>query len=160
MSDINPNNKKFYIAIACGILALFLLLVVPCIVAMLVARYREKRQERRDALARELEEGQGDGITLPVEDPILGYRVDEIGEASEATLLHHADGYVEVRKPEPTKGKGIASPQARPIGRFQEDLPEVSEQLQSKQDDDAAAEPQGSSQESVDSQKKTVDKRD
>ncbi|PNP53538.1 hypothetical protein THARTR1_06232 [Trichoderma harzianum] len=82
MSDINPNNKKFYIAIACGILALFLLLVVPCIVAMLVARYREKRQERRDALARELEEGQGDGITLPIEDPILGYRVDEIGEAS------------------------------------------------------------------------------
>lgn len=82
MSDINPKNKKFYIAIACGILALFLLLVVPCIVAMLVVRYREKRQERRDALARE-EEGQGDDAALPVpEDPILGYPVDEIGEAS------------------------------------------------------------------------------
>ncbi|KAK4075318.1 uncharacterized protein Triagg1_4439 [Trichoderma aggressivum f. europaeum] len=114
MSEINPNNKKFYIAIAFGIFALFLLLVVPCIVAMLVARYREKRQERRDALARELEEGQGDDAALPVpEDPILGYRVDE------------------------------------------EDLPEASEQLQSKQDD-AVAEAQGS-QESVDSKKKRFD---
>ncbi|KAL7914971.1 hypothetical protein GGI35DRAFT_474673 [Trichoderma velutinum] len=154
MSDINPNNKKFYIAIACGILALFLLLFVPCIVAMAVARCREKRQERRDALARELEEGQGDDTALPVpEDPILGYRVDEI----EATLLHHADGHVEVRKPEPTKGKGIASPQARPVGRFQEDLPEATEQLQNKQD---AAEESQDSQESVDSQKKDLDKRD
>ncbi|KAL7954799.1 hypothetical protein V8C34DRAFT_316982 [Trichoderma compactum] len=161
MSDINPTNKKFYIAIACGILALFLLLVVPCIVAMLVARYREKRQERRDALARELEEGRGDDTALPVpEDPILGYRQgtepDNAPLYQEATLLHHADGHVEVRKPEPTKGKGIASPQARPIGRFQEDLPEASEQLQSKQDD-AIAEPQDS-QESVDSQKKNLDK--
>lgn len=83
MSDINPNTKKFYIAIACSILGLFLLLIVPCVVAMCVVRYREKRQERRDALARELEEGQGDDAAAPVpEHPILGYRVDEIGEAS------------------------------------------------------------------------------
>ncbi|KKO96501.1 hypothetical protein THAR02_11398 [Trichoderma harzianum] len=146
MSDINPNTKKFYIAIACSILGLFLLLIVPCVVAMCVARYREKRQERRDALARELEEGQGDDAAAPVhEDPIL-----------EATLLHHADGHVEVRKPEPSEGKGIASPQARPVGRFQEDLPEASEQqLQTKQDD-AVAESQGS-QKSVDSKKKRFD---
>ncbi|KAL6807434.1 hypothetical protein GGI42DRAFT_366961 [Trichoderma sp. SZMC 28013] len=151
MSDINPKNKKFYIAIACGILALFLLLVVPCIVAMLVVRYREKRQERRDALARE-EEGQGDDAALPKQ----GTEPDNAPLYQEATLLHHADGHVEVRKPESTKGKGIASPQARPIGRFQEDLPEASEQLQSKQDD-AVAESQDS-QESADSQKKDLDK--
>ncbi|KAL7934130.1 hypothetical protein V8C35DRAFT_280438 [Trichoderma chlorosporum] len=121
MSDANPNNKKFYLAIAFSILSLFLLLIVPCIVAMAIARCREKRQERRDALARELEEGQGDDTVLPIpEDHVPVY--------------HHADGHVEVRKPEPTKGKGIASPQARPVGRFQEDLPEASEQLQDKQD--------------------------
>ncbi|KAM6486856.1 hypothetical protein HDV62DRAFT_402094 [Trichoderma sp. SZMC 28011] len=156
MSDINPNTKKFYIAIACSIIGLFLLLIVPCVVAMCVVRYREKRQERRDALARELEEGQSDDNAAPVpEHPILGYRVDEIGEASEATLHHHADGHVEVRKPEPTKGKGIASPQARPIGRFQEDLPEASEQqLQTKQDD--VAESQGS-QDTIVPKKKRFD---
>ncbi|KAL6830947.1 hypothetical protein J3E69DRAFT_363873 [Trichoderma sp. SZMC 28015] len=146
MGDLNPNTKKFYIAIACSILGLFLLLIVPCIVAMCFARYREKRQERRDALARELEEGQSDDTAAPVpEHPIL-----------EATLLHHADGHVEVRKPEPTKGKGIASPQARPIGRFQEDLPEASEQqLQTKQDD-AVAESQGS-QDTIVPKKKRLD---
>ncbi|KAJ4864015.1 hypothetical protein T069G_00545 [Trichoderma breve] len=152
MSDINPNTKKFYIAIACSILGLFLLLIVPCVVAMCVVRYREKRQERRDALARELEEGQGDDNAAPKQ----GTGPDNAPLYQEATLLHHADGHVEVRKPEPTKGKGIASPQARPVGRFQEDLPEASEQqLQTKQDD-AVAESQGS-QKSVDSKKKRLD---
>ncbi|KAF3077331.1 hypothetical protein CFAM422_000349 [Trichoderma lentiforme] len=162
MGDLNPNTKKFYIAIACSILGLFLLLIVPCIVAMGVARYREKRQERRDALARELEEGQSDDTAAPVtEHPILGYRKQGTGPDNaplyqEATLLHHADGHVEVRKPEPTKGKGIASPQARPVGRFQEDLPEASEQqLQSKQDD-AVAESQGS-QDTIVPKKKRLD---
>ncbi|KAL7945391.1 hypothetical protein V8C42DRAFT_345000 [Trichoderma barbatum] len=141
----SPSNRTFYLAIAFGIFGLFLLGIVPCIIAVFVARCREKRQERRDALARELEEGQGDDTSLPIpEDHVPVYRVDEIGEASgwqpdndpgssplyqEATLLQHADGHVEVRKPEPTKGKGVASPQARPVGRFQEDLPEAPEQL-------------------------------
>ncbi|KAL6834950.1 hypothetical protein V8C40DRAFT_261623 [Trichoderma camerunense] len=152
MGDLNPNTKKFYIAIACSILGLFLLLIVPCIVAMGVARYREKRQERRDALARELEEGQSDDTAAPKQ----GTGPDNAPLYQEATLLHHADGHVEVRKPEPTKGKGIASPQARPIGRFQEDLPEASEQqLQSKQDD-AVAESQGS-QDTIVPKKKRLD---
>ncbi|OPB37209.1 hypothetical protein A0O28_0041210 [Trichoderma guizhouense] len=152
MSDINPNTKKIYIAIACSILGLFLLLIVPCVVAMCVVRYREKRQERRDALARELEEGQGDDAAAPKQ----GTDPDNTPLYQEATLHHHADGHIEVRKPEPTKGKGIASPQARPVGRFQKDLPEASEQqLQTKQDD-AVAESQGS-QDTIVPKKKRFD---
>ncbi|UKZ72719.1 hypothetical protein TrVFT333_000353 [Trichoderma virens FT-333] len=132
MSDANPNNKRFYLAIGFGILALFLLLIVPCIIAMAVARCREKRQEARDARARELEEAQGDETAFPIPEG----HIPVAPLYQEATLVHHDDGHIEVRKPESTKGKGVASPHARPVGRFQEDLPEVSEQLSDKQEGD------------------------
>ncbi|KAL7795306.1 hypothetical protein V8C37DRAFT_400799 [Trichoderma ceciliae] len=81
-----PNNKTFYMAISLGIIGLFLLLFVPCLIAMCIARCREKRQERRDALARQLEEGEGGEIfygPFPedhVEPP--AYHVEELGESS------------------------------------------------------------------------------
>ncbi|TFB04161.1 hypothetical protein CCMA1212_004090 [Trichoderma ghanense] len=141
------NNRGFYLAIAFGIIGLFLMMVVPCAIAMGVARCRERTQERRDALRRELEEGnQGDEATCgdaPAgRSPIFG--VDEVGEASgwrhgdndlettshtmyqDATILQHADGLVEVRKPEPAYGIGTCRVHG---GRFQEHLPEAFERF-------------------------------
>ncbi|KAL7811710.1 hypothetical protein V8C44DRAFT_358147 [Trichoderma aethiopicum] len=145
----NPNNRGFYIAIAFGIVGLFLMMVVPCAIAMCIARFREKRQERRDALRRELEGGQADeaicGDAPAGRYPIFG--VDEVGEGSgwrhgdneletttaaatttnlfqDTTILQHPDGLVEVRKPEPAYGMGACRVHG---GRFQEHLPEAFE---------------------------------
>ncbi|KAH0497904.1 hypothetical protein TgHK011_005186 [Trichoderma gracile] len=136
------NNRGFYLAIAFGIIGLFLMMVVPCAIAMGVARCREKRQEHRDALRRELERGQTDEVASDDAPagrlPIFG--VDEVGEASgwrhgdndletattnlfqDTTILQHPDGLVEVRKPEPAYGMGTCRVHG---GRFQEHLPEA-----------------------------------
>lgn len=84
------NNKKFYMIMAMVMTGLFLMLFVPCGVAMCIVRWREKRQERRDALARQLEEGGEDDILgrpyTPVDDIVVSgysvYHVEELGEAS------------------------------------------------------------------------------
>ncbi|OTA00760.1 hypothetical protein A9Z42_0010140 [Trichoderma parareesei] len=139
-----PNNRGFYLAIAFGIVGLFLMMVVPCAIAMGVARCREKRQERRDALRRELEGGQADEATNGDDAPagrIPIFGVDEVGEASgwrhddndletatttnlfqDTTILQHPDGLVEIRKPEPVYGMGTCRVHG---GRFQEHLPEA-----------------------------------
>ncbi|PTB69433.1 hypothetical protein BBK36DRAFT_1097 [Trichoderma citrinoviride] len=139
------NNRGFYLAIAFGIMGLFLMMVIPCAIAMGIARCREKRQERRDALRRELEEGQGDEATCidAADGRFPVFCVDEVGESSgwrrdendletttnlyqDTTILQHADGLVEVRKPEPAYGPGTCRFHG---GRFQEHLPEAFEQF-------------------------------
>ncbi|KAL6879137.1 hypothetical protein J3F83DRAFT_768382 [Trichoderma novae-zelandiae] len=146
-SDEKPthNNRGFYLAIAFGIMGLFLMMVVPCAIAMGIARCREKRQERRDAIRRELEEGQSDDAACgeALVDNFPPFRVDEVGEASgwrhddnelettatlyqDATIVHHPDGLVEIRKPEPVYGAGACRLHG---GRFQEHLPEAFEQF-------------------------------
>jgi hypothetical protein len=78
------QNKTFYAAIAGCLVGLFAMLVVPCFIAMCVARCREKRQRHRDALAGE---GSNDDSTdylvygpFPYGSAI--YHVDEVGESS------------------------------------------------------------------------------
>ncbi|KAL6902426.1 hypothetical protein GGI43DRAFT_433399 [Trichoderma evansii] len=81
------NNNAFYAAIAGCLVGLFLMLFVPCLIAMFVARCREKRQERRDALAEEGDDDECDSDTdyliygpFPFDSAI--YHVDEVGESS------------------------------------------------------------------------------
>ncbi|KAM0244652.1 hypothetical protein ACHAQJ_010732 [Trichoderma viride] len=144
------NNKSFYMAIAGSIIGLFLLLFVPCIVAMCVARVREKRQERRDALARELEEGEdecdGDDVMY---GPFLEdvYHIEELGESSgwrepqqdtqeldsatqlisqeeeEDTSIQQHNVFEEIREPQyDGKGKAPMYPQVQSV--LVEQLPE------------------------------------
>ncbi|KAH6611455.1 hypothetical protein Trco_001475 [Trichoderma cornu-damae] len=176
------NNRTFYTAIAVGIVGLFLLLFVPCLIAMCVVRCREKRQERRDALARQLEEGEeeeeeggggGEEDTLPEDHTGASvYHVEELGEPSgrsqpqqsdqepnhASQILHQDEASAqqndtqgEACQPQ-LDGKGKSPmylpqtqraaaaeqlPEHRGVetaGRFQEHLPEASEQLQDGQE--------------------------
>ncbi|GFP55586.1 hypothetical protein TASIC1_0005044400 [Trichoderma asperellum] len=90
MTDITKptkHNNAFYAAIAGSLVGLFMILFVPCIIAMFVVRCREKRQERRDALA---EAGDDDDDECDTDYLIYGpfpfdsalYHVDELGESS------------------------------------------------------------------------------
>ncbi|KAL7893816.1 hypothetical protein HDV63DRAFT_411743 [Trichoderma sp. SZMC 28014] len=76
------ENKKFYVTIAGGLVGLFAMMVVPCIIAMCVARCRENR--RRDALERE--DVNDDSTDYLVYGPFPYnsslYHVDEVGESS------------------------------------------------------------------------------
>lgn len=76
------DNKTFYAAIAGCLVGLFAMMVVPCFIAMCVARYREKR--RRDALEREdVNDDSTDYLVygpFPYDSSL--YHVDEVGESS------------------------------------------------------------------------------
>ncbi|RFU71766.1 hypothetical protein TARUN_10496 [Trichoderma arundinaceum] len=155
MSDTTQptsNNKTFYLAIAFSIVGLFLLLFVPSLIAMAIVRCREKRQERRDALARQLEEGEGEGEGEgggEIDDIFFGpsyRRAEEPGEASgwrqphdgtqeldSATQLvcqaedstQQYEGHVEIREPQlDDKGKAPMYPQEVQGSPVLEQLPD------------------------------------
>ncbi|KAK1243959.1 hypothetical protein MKX08_002097 [Trichoderma sp. CBMAI-0020] len=83
MADVT-KNKTFYAAIAGCLVGLFAMMVVPCFIAMCVARYHEKRQLHRDALAREAAEDDSTDYLVygpfPYDSSL--YHVDEVGESS------------------------------------------------------------------------------
>ncbi|PNP45905.1 hypothetical protein TGAMA5MH_02466 [Trichoderma gamsii] len=76
------DNKTFYAAIAGCLVGLFAMMVVPCFIAMCVARCREKR--RLDALEREVaDDDSTDHLVygpFPFDSSL--YHVDEVGESS------------------------------------------------------------------------------
>ncbi|PON26817.1 hypothetical protein TGAM01_v204318 [Trichoderma gamsii] len=76
------DNKTFYAAIAGCLVGLFAMMVVPCFIAMCVARCREKR--RLDALEREVADDDSTDYLVygpfPFDSSL--YHVDEVGESS------------------------------------------------------------------------------
>ncbi|KAM0523183.1 hypothetical protein ACHAPE_001676 [Trichoderma viride] len=76
------DNKTFYAAIAGCLVGLFSMMVVPCFIAMCVARCREKR--RLNALEREAADDDSTDYLVygpfPFDSSL--YHVDEVGESS------------------------------------------------------------------------------
>lgn len=85
-TNSTKHNKAFYAAIAGCLVGLFSMLVVPCMIAVFIARYREKRRERRDALAGEDADDDDCSTDYLVYGPFpfdsALYHVDEVGESS------------------------------------------------------------------------------